>query len=99
MITTDCHIAPPFSVFDDLPESYREWFPRLEHRDDGDYLVNPKTRAMGMGGMVQPPAINLEGSFPYSAEWNDKQFAGVPEDEVDAIVRGNAAKLFNITVD
>jgi hypothetical protein len=24
-----------------------------------------------------------EGSFPWSQEWIDKQFAGVPEDEVD----------------
>ncbi len=39
-----------------------------------------------------------EGSFPWSNEWIDKQFAGVPESEVDAIVRGNAAKLFNINV-
>jgi predicted TIM-barrel fold metal-dependent hydrolase len=40
-----------------------------------------------------------EGSFPWSQEWNEKQFAGVPEAEVDAIVRGNAAKLFRIAVD
>jgi predicted TIM-barrel fold metal-dependent hydrolase len=40
-----------------------------------------------------------EGSFPFSREWNDKQFAGVPEAEIDAIVHDNAAKLFNITVD
>jgi predicted TIM-barrel fold metal-dependent hydrolase len=39
-----------------------------------------------------------EGSFPFSQEWNDKQFAGVPEHEIDAIVRGNAARLFGITV-
>jgi predicted TIM-barrel fold metal-dependent hydrolase len=39
-----------------------------------------------------------EGSFPWSQEWIDKQFAGVPEHEVDAMVRGNAAKLFNISV-
>lgn len=39
-----------------------------------------------------------EGSFPYSQEWIDKQFAGVPEQEIDQIVRGNAARLFSITV-
>jgi predicted TIM-barrel fold metal-dependent hydrolase len=39
-----------------------------------------------------------EGSFPWSREWIDKQFAGVPESEIDAMVRGNAAQLFNITV-
>ena len=41
---------------------------------------------------------HLEGSFPFSQEWNDKQFAGVPEEEIDTIVRGNAAKLFGINV-
>ena len=39
-----------------------------------------------------------EGSFPFSQEWVDKQFAGVPEDEIDKIVRGNAARLFGINV-
>ncbi len=39
-----------------------------------------------------------EGSFPHSQEWNDKQFAGVPESEIDFIVRGNAARLFKLTV-
>ena len=41
---------------------------------------------------------HLEGSFPYSQQWNDKQFAGVPVEEVDQIVRGNAARLFGIHV-
>jgi hypothetical protein len=40
-----------------------------------------------------------EGSFPYSQEWIAKQFAGVPDDEVDAMTRGTAAKLFNLQVD
>jgi len=40
-----------------------------------------------------------EGSFPWSQEWVDKQFAGVPESDVDAITRGNAAKLFGLTID
>ena len=40
-----------------------------------------------------------EGSFPNSREWIDKQFAGVPQNEIDAITGGTAAKLFGITVD
>jgi hypothetical protein len=40
-----------------------------------------------------------EGSFPHSREWIDKQFAGVPQDEVDAMTGGTAAKLFGISVD
>jgi len=39
-----------------------------------------------------------EGSFPYSPEWIDKQFAGVPDHEVEAIVHGNAARIFNLKV-
>ena len=39
-----------------------------------------------------------EGSFPFSQEWIDKQFAGVPEGEIDMMVRGNAARLFGINV-
>ena len=30
---------------------------------------------------------HLEGSFPESEEWVDKQFSGVPESEIDAMVR------------
>jgi predicted TIM-barrel fold metal-dependent hydrolase len=39
-----------------------------------------------------------EGSFPYSQQWIDKQFSDVPEKEIDAIVRGNAARIFGITI-
>ncbi len=41
---------------------------------------------------------HLEGSFPFSAEWIDKQFDGVPEQDIDAMLRGNAARIFGITV-
>lgn len=41
---------------------------------------------------------HYEGSFLSSQEWIDKQFAGVPEDDIDAIVRRNASKLFGISV-
>ena len=40
-----------------------------------------------------------EGSFPDSREWIAKQFAGVPQDEVDAMTGGTAAKLFGIKLD
>ena len=46
MITADCHIAVPPSVVDELPESYRQYFPRLERRPDGDFVVDPTVRAM-----------------------------------------------------
>jgi predicted TIM-barrel fold metal-dependent hydrolase len=43
LITTDCHIAVPHSLVDELPESYRDHFPRLEDRPDGRYLLKPAT--------------------------------------------------------
>jgi predicted TIM-barrel fold metal-dependent hydrolase len=55
LITTDCHIAPPYALVDELPESYREYFPRLERRRDGLYVKSPRTvisammEAMGGG--------------------------------------------------
>jgi predicted TIM-barrel fold metal-dependent hydrolase len=61
LITTDCHVAAPYSVVEELPESYRQWFPRVEARDDGSYLVSPappQEMVMGSGG---PSAIKIEG--------------------------------------
>jgi predicted TIM-barrel fold metal-dependent hydrolase len=46
LITTDCHIAPPYSLVEELPESYREHFPRLDRRADGAYVVQPLQREM-----------------------------------------------------
>jgi predicted TIM-barrel fold metal-dependent hydrolase len=39
-----------------------------------------------------------EGIFPDSQEWVNKQFAGVPEAEIQQIVHDNAAKVFGLTV-
>jgi hypothetical protein len=33
-----------------------------------------------------------------SQEWVEKQFTGVPEDEIDYIVSGNAAKVFGFKI-
>jgi predicted TIM-barrel fold metal-dependent hydrolase len=62
LITSDCHIAAPYSVLEELPESYREHFPRVEHRSDGDYLLAPAGGGMmGMSPMGRPPATKIEG--------------------------------------
>jgi len=39
-----------------------------------------------------------EGSFPDSQAWVDKQFAGVPEDEILTIVHDNAARTYGFSV-
>lgn len=49
LITSDCHVSPPYSVLDELPESYRRWFPRIEQRPDGVYLLSPEKGDDTMG--------------------------------------------------
>ncbi len=45
LITTDSHHSVPLSLVDELPAKYREYLPRLEHRDDGAYIVRPQFAA------------------------------------------------------
>ena len=59
LITTDCHVATPFSLLDELPASYRQYFPVIEERDDGRYHVAPPS--MAMMGMDRPTEVKLEG--------------------------------------
>ncbi len=59
LITTDCHVSPPLSVLDELPESYRQYFRRVEQRPDGEYLLEPA--GAGMMGMPTPPPTRIEG--------------------------------------
>jgi predicted TIM-barrel fold metal-dependent hydrolase len=40
---------------------------------------------------------HFEGIFPSSQDLVAKQFAGVPEAEIDQMVRGNASRLFGLT--
>lgn len=35
LITADCHIAPPYELINELPEHYREFFPRIEKDENG----------------------------------------------------------------
>jgi predicted TIM-barrel fold metal-dependent hydrolase len=48
LITTDCHFAPPFSLVEELPESYREHFPRLQRRGGDTYVIWPRPVATAM---------------------------------------------------
>ena len=58
LITTDCHVAAPYSVIEELPESYRQYFPRVERRDGGEYLRMAERRMMGID---LPSEIKVEG--------------------------------------
>ena len=43
LITADCHITPPLSLVNELPEHYREYFPRLEKDENGKESSSPGT--------------------------------------------------------
>ena len=45
IITTDSHHAVPLDLVEELPAKYRELLPRLDHRDDGTYLIRPQFAA------------------------------------------------------
>ena len=42
LITTDCHVATPFSLLDELPASYRQYFPVIEERETGGTTSRPR---------------------------------------------------------
>jgi predicted TIM-barrel fold metal-dependent hydrolase len=50
LITTDCHVAAPYEVLDELPAQYRDWFERVVHRDVGDYVEGPPSGGMTGAG-------------------------------------------------
>ena len=43
-------------------------------------------------------SIAAEGTFPHSQEVVERIFAGVPEPEMQAIVGGNAARLYEVSI-
>jgi hypothetical protein len=51
LITSDCHIAPPFSLVEKLPAKYRDYFPRLLRRDAALEVRRPKPVTSSMGAM------------------------------------------------
>lgn len=58
MISADCHIGAPYELVNELPEKYREYYPRLELREDGVHVVQPEIMAMAamMMGMADNSA-------------------------------------------
>jgi len=67
LITSDCHIAPPPTLADELPERMRAQVTHLDHRSDGVYLVRPEQIPEGMrealeaGGGEGMTALLAEG--------------------------------------
>ena len=67
LITTDCHIAPPPTLADELPGPMRSRVTHLEDRSDGVYLVRPEQIPEGMretleaGGATGMTALMEQG--------------------------------------
>ena len=67
LITTDCHVAPPPTLADQLPERMRSQVTHLENRSDGVYLVRPEQIPEGMretleaGGATGMTALMEQG--------------------------------------
>ena len=67
LITTDCHVAPPPTLADQLPERMRSQVTHLENRNDGVYLVRPEQIPEGMretleaGGATGMTALMEQG--------------------------------------
>src|ERR1700728_3523079 len=53
LITTDCHLTPPPTLSDELPERFRSQVTHLEERGDGVYLVRPDLLPEGMRAMME----------------------------------------------
>lgn len=53
LITTDCHLAPPPTLANELPERFRSQVTHLEERVDGTYLVRPDLLPEGMRAMME----------------------------------------------
>ena len=41
LITADTHITPQLQIVDELPEHYREYFPRIEKDEHGNDVYQP----------------------------------------------------------
>lgn len=48
LITADCHITPPLSIVNELPEHYREFFPRIEKDEHGKDVYQPRTHRVAV---------------------------------------------------
>jgi len=53
LITTDCHLSPPPTLADELPERFRSQVTHLEARSDGTYLVRPDMMPEGMREVME----------------------------------------------
>ena len=91
LITTDCHVSPPYELTDELPEQYREYFPHIVHDADGSHVVNPVRIGGGMmaanNSFMRPP---LAGDLTERARTAN---GGVPESSPSYDPAGLLAEL------
>ena len=72
LITADCHITPPLSIVNELPEHYREYFPRIEKNENGkdsvwrkncDIIAKSMLRTMKFARYARMVDMSCENRF------------------------------------
>src|SRR5215472_13795381 len=61
LITADTHITPPLELVNELPEHYREYFPRIEKDENGKDVYKP-------GHIVSLAMMTGEGTSDLTAD-------------------------------
>src|SRR6201992_3672943 len=106
LITADCHITPPLSLVNELPEHYREYFPRLEKDENGKdvfqhgHIVSlAMMTGEGADSVIRSDATGAEGNVVAEARPSldaAEQLADLERDGVyGAVLIGRIADMAN----
>ena len=106
LITADCHITPPLSIVNELPEHYREYFPRIEKDENGNdvyklgHIVSlSMMTGEGADSDIQADATGAEGNVVKEAHISldaAEQLADLERDGVyGAVLIGRIADMPN----
>jgi predicted TIM-barrel fold metal-dependent hydrolase len=106
LITADCHITPPLSIVNELPEHYREYFPRIEKNESGKdvykmgHIVSlSMMTGEGADSDIQADATGAEGNVVKEAHLSldaAEQLADLERDGVyGAVLIGRIADMPN----
>src|SRR6201991_3682636 len=92
LITADCHITPPLSVENELPEHYREYFPRIEKDENGKdvyklgHIVSlSMMTGVGTDSDIQADATGAEGNVVSEAHLSLDAAEQMPDLERDGV--------------
>ena len=95
LITADCHIAPPYELINELPESYREYFPRIE-KDEGGAPGQHRRKRRSLTFARRQVARVAAGNFGQAEllenDFGRVGFAGAVEGHGHLIAQGGAVQ-------